>query len=134
MAKLYELNVNQEDLPFCINIRRKKRVTGYVFAVASAMINGRSVWLFGDTFLVLPNADNHRTLSNSSSSTFDMDAGDGIFGFEESVDDVGAPLNFFPFTEEESAFNRAHQVNTVAKSPVWRAGRSGPAARSPMKP
>lgn len=69
----------------------------------SALYQGRSVWLFGDTLLDTPNEENKTFLSNSWSSTFDLDAGDGIAALTERVDSVGAPAEFFPLTEQEKA-------------------------------
>jgi hypothetical protein len=74
----------------------------------SAFFQGQSVWLFGDTLLEFPGADNARMLSSSLSATQDIDAGDGLAGFSENVDAVGAPAAFFPMTEREQAFNASH--------------------------
>jgi hypothetical protein len=71
----------------------------------SARYENQSVWLFGDTRLDSPNAEDRLLLSNSWSSTYDFDPGDGIEGLTEQVDEVGAPREFFPLTEEEKAFN-----------------------------
>jgi hypothetical protein len=67
----------------------------------SAVFQGRSVWLFGDTLLRIPNEENKTFLGNSLSSTYDLDAGDGIAGLTERVDSTGAPAEFFPLTEKE---------------------------------
>ena len=83
----------------------------------SAQVGGKSVWLFGDTLLDFANEDNTGMLCNSWSSTYDVDAGDGLAGFEERVDDVGAPVPFFPLTEQEQAFNAAHAGTACAEEP-----------------
>ena len=83
----------------------------------SARINEKSVWVYGDTFLTFPNEDNQRLLANSRSSTLDEDAGDGLYGFEENLDAVGAPLQFIPFTEDEIAFNEAHHGEACSEEP-----------------
>ncbi len=66
---------------------------------------GKSVWLFGDTLLVSPNAENLTFVSNTWSFTHDSDAADGIDGLSEQVDAVGAPTVFFRLNERERAFN-----------------------------
>jgi hypothetical protein len=83
----------------------------------SALFQGQSVWLFGDTLLNTPNTENVRMISNSLSCTFDIDAGDGIAGFSEEVDAVGAPATFFPLTEEEQAFNERHAGESCEEEP-----------------
>lgn len=74
----------------------------------SAFFQGQSVWLFGDTLLEFPSADNRQMLSSSLSATYDIDAGDGLAGFSENVDAVGAPAAFFPMTDSEQLFNASH--------------------------
>jgi hypothetical protein len=91
----------------------------------SAMFQERSVWIFGDTLLETPNAENRVFISNSWSSTYDTDAGDGIQGLSEVVDRVGAPATLFPLTEEEQAFNTASadptrsQESCVMRWHIW---------------
>lgn len=80
----------------------------------SAQYENQSVWVFGDTMLDSPNAEDRLLLSNSWSSTYDFDAGDGIEGMTEQVDEVGAPREFFPLTEEEKAYN-ARNVGEVCE-------------------
>ena len=75
----------------------------------SALFRGKSLWVFGDTILNTPNEQNQRMLSSSCAATWDLDAGDGLAGFEEPVDAVGAPRQFFPYTEEEREFNDQHR-------------------------
>jgi len=77
----------------------------------------QSVWVYGDTILALQNADNTRGLSNSWSTTHDEDAGDGIAGFQERVDQVGAPTAFFPFTDAEMDFNKVHKGTDCTTKP-----------------
>ena len=78
----------------------------------STRFQGKSIWLFGDTLLETPNAQNIKMMSNSWSITYDTDAGDGIDGFVENVDAVGAPVAFFPLTINEQAFNWRHAKKT----------------------
>jgi len=83
----------------------------------SARFQGKSVWLFGDTVLENPNTQNRKMISNSLSTTFDFDAGDGIDGLSEYVDTVGAPTTFFSYTEEEKAFNRRNAGDACTEEP-----------------
>ena len=83
----------------------------------SASLEGRSIWLFGDTILDIDNADSQRLLCNSWSSTYDLDAGDGLAGFSHPVDEVGAPTTFFPMTAEEIEFNKLHEGESCAELP-----------------
>ncbi|MCB1702820.1 MAG: DUF4185 domain-containing protein [Halioglobus sp.] len=91
----------------------------------SVSFQGKSQWLFGDTLLEFPNSENALMLSNSLSATYDIDAGDGIAGFSEQVDTVGAPPAFFPLTEAEQAFNASHgaeycrQEDCLAHWHIW---------------
>jgi len=83
----------------------------------SAVFQGQSVWLFGDTLLETPNTQNMKMISNSLSCTFDIDAEDGLAGFFENVDEVGAPAVFFPLTEEERTFNARHAGKLCEEAP-----------------
>lgn len=83
----------------------------------SANFEGRSVWIFGDTFLTTENAESQKLLCNSWSTTYDIDAVDGLAGFSERVDEVGAPVPFFPMTAEEIEFNALHQGEPCAEEP-----------------
>ena len=83
----------------------------------SAKFEGRSVWVFGDTFLEYANADDSAFLCNSWTSTYDIDAGDGLSGFQDRVDQVGAPVPFIPLTEEERAFNALHATDSCDEEP-----------------
>jgi hypothetical protein len=98
--------------PIEFNPAIRMRDVGY-----SAMFEGQSSWIFGDTFLMFANADNQSMLSNSWSYTYDIDAGDGLAGFQEQVDEVGAPVPFFPLTEQEMDFNLAHAGDSCTEEP-----------------
>jgi hypothetical protein len=78
---------------------------------ASALFQGNSVWVYGDTFLAKPNAENFGLISDSWSFTTDLDASNGITGFKERLDSVGAPTMILPETAAEQAFNQAHNGN-----------------------
>ena len=75
----------------------------------SVSFRDRSVWLYGDTILSLAGEDGESWRDNSWSWTVDLDASDGVTGFQEPVDALGAPEEFFPETQEEAAFNAAHK-------------------------
>ena len=69
---------------------------------------GRSVWVYGDTVLTVPDEDGLTWHHNSFSTTADLDASDGITGATERLDAAGAPLHFLAPTADERAFNLAH--------------------------
>lgn len=75
----------------------------------SAGFDGRTVWLYGDTILSLAGEDGSSWRDNSWSSSLDLDGSDGLDGFEEPVDALGAPVEFFPETEDERVYNEAHR-------------------------
>ena len=62
----------------------------------SAVFQGYSVWLYGDTFLAIPNAADFTLISDSWSYTKDLNAQGGITGLQERLDSVGAPHNDSP--------------------------------------
>jgi len=74
----------------------------------STLFQGYSVWLYGDTFLANPNADNFTLISDSWSYTQDLNAQAGISGFQEPLDSAGAPSMILPETPAEQAFNATH--------------------------
>ena len=83
----------------------------------SAMFQGNSVWLYGDTFIAKANAENRTLLSDSWSFTADLDAQGGIRGFQERLDSTGAPTMILPETPVEQAFNQAHNSNNCQAQP-----------------
>ncbi len=83
----------------------------------SARLKGKSVWLFGDTILSVPNENNQQVLCNSWSYTYDVDAGDGIAGFGEAVDAVGAPTPLIPLNAEELEYNSVHGLENCVEEP-----------------
>lgn len=83
----------------------------------SALFQNRSIWIFGDTIVSQKDHSAPTLLSNSCSWTIDRDAGDGITGFEFYQDPRGIPLELFPFTPEEHAFNRDHQAENCPIEP-----------------
>jgi hypothetical protein len=83
----------------------------------SALFQGYSVWVYGDTFLSKPNADDQTLLSDSWSYTTDLNAHTGITGFQEQLDSAGAPTMILPLTPTEQAFNQAHNINNCQAQP-----------------
>ena len=83
----------------------------------SALFQGYSVWLYGDTFLAKPDAQDRTLISDSWSYTIDLNAQTGITGFQERLDSTGAPTMILPETAEEQAFNQAHNGNNCQAQP-----------------
>lgn len=83
----------------------------------SALFQGYSVWLYGDTFLAHPDAEGRYLISDSWSFTKDLNAQDGITGFQERLDSVGAPTMILVETPAEQAFNAAHAGNPCEEQP-----------------
>lgn len=83
----------------------------------SAIFEGRSVWIFGDTILTTANEHNRFLQCNSWSSTYDIDAGDQLSGWTEEVDAVGAPTEFFPLTAAEKQYNEMHRGDHCQEAP-----------------
>jgi hypothetical protein len=83
----------------------------------SGVFGGYAVWLYGDTFLANPNAEGQTLISDSWAFTSDFNAQDGITGFQEREDSVGAPTMFLQLTATEQAFNAAHAGNPCQQQP-----------------
>jgi hypothetical protein len=83
----------------------------------SAVFQGDSTWLYGDTFLAKPNAEDFTLISDSWSDTTDLNARDGITGFQERLDSTGAPTMILPETSAEQTFNAAHNSNNCQEQP-----------------
>src|SRR5580704_14151534 len=83
----------------------------------SALFQGNSVWLYGDTFIAKANSEDRTLLSDSWSFTTNLIAQDGITGFQEVLDSSGAPTMILPETPAEQAFNQAHNINNCQAQP-----------------
>jgi hypothetical protein len=83
----------------------------------SAAFQGKAVWLYGDTFLANANLQNRTLISNSWSSTSDLNAQDSIGDFQEQLDSAGAPTMILQETSDERAFNQAHNSNNCHEDP-----------------
>lgn len=75
----------------------------------SALLGGRSAWIFGDTFLPRRAADGLQWRSSSWSCTSDRDGADGIGAFRHALDPDGLALQLLPHTPAEADFNRLHE-------------------------
>ena len=75
----------------------------------SAVLQGRSVWVFGDTFLPGKADDGLGWRSSTWSWTTDQASGDGIEGFSHALDDDGMALQLLPHTAAEHSYNIAHE-------------------------
>lgn len=94
----------------------------------SALFQGYSVWLYGDTFLADPNANGRGLISDSWSFTTDLSAQDGISGFQERLDSAGAPEMILVESPAEFAFNQAHNGNPCQTQPCGARWALWPAA------
>ncbi len=83
----------------------------------SAVFQGYSVWVYGDTFLASQNANGRTLISDSWSYTTDLDAQNGISGFQERLDSSGAPTMILPETSAEFTFNQQHNGNACQVAP-----------------
>jgi hypothetical protein len=83
----------------------------------SAVFQGRSVWLYGDTFLSRADARGRTLISDSWSWTTNLDATNGITGFQERLDAAGMPTMILPETSPESTYNANHQGDPCQVQP-----------------
>ena len=76
----------------------------------SGLLGGRSVWVFGDTFLTAPAADGSTWRNNSAVWTEQLaiDPATGLVGLTESTDARGAPIELLPRTDAERSYDSAH--------------------------
>lgn len=77
----------------------------------SALVNGKSVWTFGDTPLAVPGQSGNHWVDNSLSWTNDLDASDGITLDQDLLDRTGAPAEFLPYTTQERLYNYLHDAD-----------------------
>lgn len=101
----------------------------------SALFQGYSVWVYGDTFLAKPNAEGRGLISDSWSYTTDLNAQAGITGFQERLDSSAAPTMILPETPPPSSRSTRSTTAIRAKcSPAVRAGHCGRRQSSPTPP
>ncbi len=83
----------------------------------SALLNGKSVWLFDDTSMTKTNAAGHNFIDNTLSWTTNLDAANGITLSGNYLDSTGVPTEFMPYLPWESAYNAAHSSNNCTATP-----------------
>ncbi|HOX42506.1 MAG TPA: DUF4185 domain-containing protein [Myxococcota bacterium] len=83
----------------------------------SLLRDGQAVFFFGDTILASPGEDGSSWRNNTCAASADLDARDGLGGFVEREDALGAPVECFPRTAQEAAFNLAHQGDPCQTEP-----------------
>lgn len=75
----------------------------------SGLLRGRSVWVFGDTFLPGKGDDGLGWRSSSWSWTTDLSSDDGIGAFVHALGSDGMALQLLPHTIAEHSYNIAHE-------------------------
>jgi hypothetical protein len=83
----------------------------------SGMAFDQSVWLYGDTVLSMENENGSSWCNNTASWTQDLDASDNLDGFTDWLGDRQVPVEFLPQTEDEAAFNEAHEGEACEEEP-----------------
>lgn len=83
----------------------------------STRVGGTSVWVYGDTALTSPGADGGTWRHNTLSWTHDLYATDGITGFSDWADSIGAPIQFLPLTQDEIDYNALHHGDNCQVPP-----------------
>jgi len=83
----------------------------------SALIEGRSVWTFGDTPMSVPGILGNFWDDNSLSWTSNLDASKGINLNHDLLDTTGAPAEFLPYLSWEAKYNYEHDKNHCTVKP-----------------
>lgn len=83
----------------------------------SAVINGKSVWTFGDTPMSVPGKLGNFWDDNSLSWTTNLDASKGINLNHDLLDNTGAPAEFLPYLPWEAKYNYEHDKNHCTVKP-----------------
>jgi len=83
----------------------------------STLINGRSMWTFGDTAMSVAGVENHFWDDNSMSWSDNLDASHGITLEHDFLDRTGAPGEFLPYLQWERDYNYAHDTNHCTEDP-----------------
>ncbi len=101
----------------------------------SAVINGKSVWTFGDTPMSVPGKLGNYWDDNSLSWTTNLDASKGINLNHDLLDNTGAPAEFLPYLPWEAKYNYEHDNNHCTVKPcgaefaMW----DGPVVNDPAR-
>ena len=83
----------------------------------SALIDGKSVWTFGDTPMSVPGIEGNNWDDNSLSWTDNLDASNGINLDHDLLDSTGAPAEFLPYLSWERDYNYAHDNHHCTEDP-----------------
>ncbi len=83
----------------------------------SALINGASVWTFGDTPMSVPGVLGNFWDDNSLSWTDNLDASHGIDLNHDLLDITGAPAEYLPYLSWEATYNYEHDKNHCTAKP-----------------
>jgi len=83
----------------------------------SALVNGRSIWLFDDTAMTKANALGKNFIDNSMSWASNLDASQGITLTGNYLDSTGVPTEFMPYLPWEAKYNAAHSSSGCTATP-----------------
>jgi hypothetical protein len=83
----------------------------------SALVEGRSVWTFGDTCLKKGGVAGDTFIDNSLADATDLDASDGIFLNGNYQDSEHVPRRFIPYTPWELSVNAKRAPDDIALWP-----------------
>jgi Domain of unknown function (DUF4185) len=83
----------------------------------SALIDGKSVWTFGDTPMSVPGVLGNNWDDNSLSWTDNLDASQGINLNHDLLDSTGAPAEYLPYLPWEREFNYLHDNHHCIATP-----------------
>jgi hypothetical protein len=70
---------------------------------AAVLVGDRMLWTFGDTLMTVTGADGFNYRSATAAW-----AQPGELAVEEALDSTGAPLQLFPYADDEASYNRAN--------------------------
>lgn len=83
----------------------------------SALVDGVSLWTFGDTPISVPGKMDHNWDDNSMSWATDLDASNGITLNHDLLDYTGAPEEYLPYLWWEAKYNSEHDTNHCTAKP-----------------
>jgi hypothetical protein len=83
----------------------------------SALLNGKSVWLFNDTAMTKANAAGNNFIPNTMSWATNLDASNGITLNGDYLDATGVPTEFMPYLPWEAQYNAAHNSKHCTANP-----------------
>ncbi len=83
----------------------------------SALLNGKSFWLFDDTAMTKSNATGNNFIDNTMSWATNLDASQGITFNGDYLDSRGVPTEFMPYLPWEAQYNAAHSSKNCTATP-----------------